>query len=347
MNILNNPLTHHTLLNRRKDWRFNLSIVLTLLAYSPLSMTIGYGIMLTVGFILFIVFSMISYLFLMVYAPQQANEEITLFLLAVNSFLADFLTVDGFRELVKEAIFDLIDFLESDFLPALATFIFYTTTGFLLMLIILLAPTMSASLISSERQRQTFDFLLITRLSARAIVVGKLTPILIYVLFPIAAIWTLLMLCYSLHGPSLIEVIIALVMLTTTAIAFATIGIFISTIAKTITGSMMLIYGGLLPLLFIAPTLVMLPLSIVLNLASNETIDMLLFYGWGVVVSLNPVLAGGFSTGMYYNEGTALFGWIDNYPVIAPWLIYTLGYTIFSWLLLEYAIWRVNKMGNG
>ena len=109
-------------------------------------------------------------------------------------------------------------------------------------LICLLAPALTADLISGERERQTLDLLLVTPLSRRQIVVGKLVAalgsllLLIVLALPIQAIAVLI------GGIGLEELLVGLLLLGLTATTYGCVGLFWSARLRTTRGAMLFSY---------------------------------------------------------------------------------------------------------
>ncbi|MDR3585448.1 MAG: ABC transporter permease subunit [Desulfosporosinus sp.] len=101
-----------------------------------------------------------------------------------------------------------------------------------LILIAFLAPGMTASIISGERERQTWALLLVTRLSPLSIVVGKLLSAISYIVLLILAstpIYSTIFLFGAVDMRNLL--LIVLVSLVTT-VTLASIGLFCSALFK-------------------------------------------------------------------------------------------------------------------
>src|SRR4051794_39433256 len=119
---------------------------------------------------------------------------------------------------------------------------FAAVTAVELGLICLLAPALTADLISGERERQTLDPLLGTPLSRRQIVVGKLVAalgsllLLIVLALPIQAIAVLI------GGIGLEELLAALWLLTLTAVTYGCVGLCWSARLRTTRSALLLSY---------------------------------------------------------------------------------------------------------
>lgn len=99
-----------------------------------------------------------------------------------------------------------------------------------LLLVLFITPTFTATTINSEKERQTFDLLLCSRLSPLALIGGKLLSGLTNSLLLIAASLPLFSLVFFFGGVSPGEALIALTIFVITALLVATVGIFCSTL---------------------------------------------------------------------------------------------------------------------
>lgn len=241
-------------------------------------------------------------------------------------------------------------FLEN--LNEVGTVVFKATAILLFLLVTLFAPTMSAGAIAGERQRQTFDLLRITLLPVRFIVVGKLVSALIYTVLMMAAVWPVILFSLIAGGVGLIELLVTVLLLAVTSVAFTTIGLFVSSIGRTITNATMLTFGVALPALFIAPPLTMLTVTILLNFAdAGYHLESLVnFYGWGLVLSLNPIGAAIYSGVLYAQNDQILLASLSfgqqTYYLLAPWFIYIIFYSLTSWFLIQLTGRRLERMNE-
>jgi ABC-type transport system involved in multi-copper enzyme maturation permease subunit len=251
-----------------------------------------------------------------------------------------------FPYIITNLFFESWEFFVTN-LDFLGQSIFYVTAIFLLVLVTLFAPTMSASTIAGERQRQTLDLLIVTLLPARSIIAGKLVSTLTHTLRLIAIAGPLIVIGLIVGGIPIIQLVVILLLLLTTATAFTIIGLFGSSLSRTTTNAVMLTYGLILPGFLIGPFLAMLPVTIILNLVDvsfqvEETIN---FYGWSLAASLNPISAAVYSAVLYEQSNEIFWSTETNY-LIFPWVIYIIFYSLMSWLLVRLTIRRLERIGE-
>jgi ABC-type transport system involved in multi-copper enzyme maturation permease subunit len=111
--------------------------------------------------------------------------------------------------------------------------VFAGVYGVELFLVCFVAPAFTAAAISSERERQTYDLLRTTLLPARALVFGKLASALSYVLLLIFAAVPLQSMAFLLSGVGWEELTIGFLLLVISAVTFASLGLYISSVART------------------------------------------------------------------------------------------------------------------
>jgi ABC-2 type transport system permease protein len=99
-------------------------------------------------------------------------------------------------------------------------------------LICLTAPTFSASAISSEREQQTLDLLVISLARPSTILVGKVGAALSYLLLTLFGSLPLVSLTYALGGVSLKDISIAYLIMLVAGITFCSLSFFWSTLIR-------------------------------------------------------------------------------------------------------------------
>ena len=240
--------------------------------------------------------------------------------------------------------------------PYIGKTIFAVTVILLLVVLPFTAATLAADAIAGERERQTFDILRITAMSTPQLVWGKLGAVfsllLLYILIPLP----LLGLAFFFGGVSLGEVVIAILALLVTALAFGAWGIYISSIARTAKIATAVASGLIMLVVYVAPLFIWL-ISVFIPLvfgASAATPDPLLlllyFYGGGFLTSLNPIGAA-ILTGIAAAAGYGYFifpipsGTITFWAV-SPWLIYVTFYVLFTFALVSLTVRRLRKMSE-
>lgn len=112
----------------------------------------------------------------------------------------------------------------------LETYIYLVVMQFLL--IILVAPALTAGLISGERERQTLDLLLSTRVGAFKIVMGNLFSTLCFLALMIFSSLPAMTITLFFGGVTFADMLVSLAFLLLCAFACCAIGIFFSSVLK-------------------------------------------------------------------------------------------------------------------
>jgi ABC-2 type transport system permease protein len=116
--------------------------------------------------------------------------------------------------------------------------LFQVLAGFQLFLILFVTPASTAAAISGERQRQTWDLLLVTRLSAFGIVLGKLAAGLAFNLLLLLASLPLFSLIFLFGGVAPDDVIHTYAVFLATILLLGVISLLVSALGRRVTVTM-------------------------------------------------------------------------------------------------------------
>ena len=221
------------------------------------------------------------------------------------------------------------------------------------------APGITAGTITSEQEHQTYDILRTTLLSARDLVTGKLLSALSFLFLLLLAALPIQSLAFLLGGVGVEEVIIAVLMLLTTAVALSTIGIFLSSILKRTLVSTVLAYAVSilsvigLPLMLLMLTTVSAPLINYFFMRGSGDVGVvsaliMIGLGW-IMVSTNPLAAAVLTEVILVEEQSLWYFSIPlpssaqvpnppDLPILSPWIGYVVGYLLLSLLLIKISI---------
>lgn len=207
------------------------------------------------------------------------------------------------------------------------------------------APAITAGMISSERERKTYDLLRVTLLPATNLLVGKYLSALVFVFLLVFTSLPLMGPAFMIGGISIQEILIASLILLVTAIAFCAIGIFFSSLFRRTLISTVITYGLTILLVFGIPfisLILILVFGASINTTSlglsSETVFVLFTLGW-ILVSLTP-LATILATEIAYIDQHTWWLFSLSLPdnekmtLISPWVIYVVFYLLLSCLLL-------------
>ena len=101
-----------------------------------------------------------------------------------------------------------------------------------LMLIIFIVPALTAGAITSERERKTYDLLQTTLITKATFVVGKMQSALGYIVLLLLSAIPLQSIAFLFGGVSESELILALLVLTVSAVTLGAFGMFFSSITE-------------------------------------------------------------------------------------------------------------------
>lgn len=128
------------------------------------------------------------------------------------------------------------------FSPKDTIYMYALLSGFQLCLVLITTPALTASSISGERERQTLDLLLMTKMTPKAIILGKLfSSIGIIILLSFATMPVFALLFYF-GGVSLLLLLCLELFFVVVACMVGSISIFLSTVFKKTVMSMVVVY---------------------------------------------------------------------------------------------------------
>lgn len=240
---------------------------------------------------------------------------------------------------------------DPEFRQGIGKVIFSTVVIMELALISFIGPGLTAGAITTEREHQTFDLLRTTLLSARSFVVGKLGSSFSFLFVLIIAALPIQGFAFLLGGVEIEEVIVSLLMLITTALAYCALGIFFSSIAQRTLTATVSSYASIVLSIFIMGITLTLMASAGSSSMSQQSpiVKNIITLGIWFLISTNSILAAIVSEvilidqqSLLYTQNT-LFGNSTSLLLISPWIIYILTYSIVTIILILASIYFVNK----
>ncbi|MDD2922998.1 MAG: hypothetical protein PHQ36_12005 [Anaerolineales bacterium] len=244
--------------------------------------------------------------------------------------------MQGYSQTVGKALFGAVVLLE-------------------LLLISFIGPALTSGAISSERERQTFDLLHISLLSAPSLVFGKLGSAVIYLLLLIFSAIPVQSFAFFLGGVGVAEMTISTLMLVVTAVFVCSLGLFFSSFTKRTISSTVLTYGSsiLSFVIFFALLLIFSIFGPILSPSSpaapSVAIQNMTTLAFWSLFSVNPFFAAIVSETILidsqsaFTTTTGLFG-NSSFPLPSPWIIYVVYRVLFSMLLILLSIFFVNRV---
>ena len=224
-----------------------------------------------------------------------------------------------------------------------------------LVMISFTAPALTSGAIAAERERQTYDLLRVTLLPAHSLVLGKFTAGLVFILLLLFTSLPLQSPAFLIGGVVLQEILIAIVILIVTAIAFCAAGMFFSSLFSRTLLSTVASYAFAIFLVFGIPMIMVFMLSLVgigntdlLRDIPRPSQAALAFIGW-VAISLTPVAAIAVTESVFLSNHSIWVGRIPLWSNVefafpSPWIPYVVYYMAISIILLWLSIERVRRV---
>ena len=197
-----------------------------------------------------------------------------------------------------------------------------------LFLILFITPAFTATAVNGERERQTYDLLLCSRLSSFSLVSGKLVAGLANALLLIAASAPLFSLVFFFGGVSPTQVLTALLVFVVTTFMVGTFGLFCSTVFKRPSVSTAVAY--MCGLLWLTMPLVIYFILLISNSLRFGPGQPLLFI-WNPIVALTSTYSPG-TTSLITIGKLHMISWVA-YSVLSA--IATLVFFLLSMLTVK------------
>jgi len=211
--------------------------------------------------------------------------------------------------------------------------------------------------IAGEKERQSYDLLVASLLSPWQIIWGKLAAALSFALLLIISIVPMMSLAFLFGGVSLTEVVIALIGLVTTAMFYATIGLFWSTVLRTTLGANSMSVGTIIMMLLGIPFLALIFSLIFGRDLSPEWLNSIIFKVIaGVFLYSHPFIALQVTEAQIEGGESAFYSRVSvgtdlasrgQLLVPSPWIIYLLLAVLFSFILLLISVRMLRPLQDG
>ncbi len=218
--------------------------------------------------------------------------------------------------------------------------IFFTVVIVALAQVSIITQSLTAGSIAGEKERQSYDLLVTTLLTPWQIVVGKLVSALAFASLLVMSVLPLAGLSFLFGGVSATELTVAMFSLLITALLYASIGLFWSTVMRSTLGATIMAQATiLLPLLGI-PFLFFILATFasgtgVFDKIENEPVFI---YFVGAILCVHPFIALGLTEAALLEDKNPFFFVLDpgfmDILVPSPWLAYTFISLLFTTLFL-------------
>jgi ABC-type transport system involved in multi-copper enzyme maturation permease subunit len=244
----------------------------------------------------------------------------------------------GYRQGVGKAVFGTVVLLE-------------------LTLVSLIGPALTSGAIAAERERQTFDLLRTTLLSARSLVIGKLGSSLAFLFLLIFSALPIQSIAFLLGGVGMAELLVSSLLLVVTAVFFCALGLFFSSFLKRTTAATVSSYAAILLTALVGGAgFLLIALSEASYYYSNTILDAayenLLNLGLWLLIATNPLLAAIFSEmilveeqNLFYTNAASNSSLIGSNTLYlpSPWILFTLIYFVLAAFMVLLSVYFVKR----
>jgi hypothetical protein len=213
-----------------------------------------------------------------------------------------------------------------------------------LVLMFFLVPAFTSGVLTGEKERQTYDILILTLLRPLDIIIGKLVSSLAYIFLLIICSLPVASLSLLLGGVDIDQILVGLIVCIASALAFGALGIWWSALTTT-TGRA--VRNTLLTLVVVTIGLPVMAWFLLLNrsISADDTISAFVFL---IIVSLNPVVALLITvqslTSSTANVRTTLYFEFNNVYFPQPWLVFTVLAIIMTVILFIASVRAVKPL---
>jgi ABC-type transport system involved in multi-copper enzyme maturation permease subunit len=233
--------------------------------------------------------------------------------------------------------------------------VFSAVLGVQVVLVIFIGPALTAAAIVGEKERQTYDLLRTTLLSARSLVTGKLFSALSYVYLLILISIPLQSIAFLLGGISVLELLLSQLLVVISALTFALVGLYFSTVMRSTLTASVTTFATVLFLTIGGPSLAALLLAIVGSLMFDLStpawqMQAALMYGGLLLAATNLPVTLVMSDLFLVDQGTlfTFTEFVDGHAVtiFSPWIPFIIIYVLAAFLLYRACIRRIKKVAR-
>lgn len=233
--------------------------------------------------------------------------------------------------------------------------LFAAVVGVQVVLVTFIGPAFTAGAISGERERQTFDLLRTTLLSAHSFVLGKLISALSYIFLLVLVSIPIQSIAFLLGGLSPVELLLSQAVILVAAVTYALYGLWCSAVMRSTLAATVATFGGMLVLVFLVPLLALFSfvgLSIPLSSSAGPSpvLEMILIYG-AIALAATNLPATLIASEVILLQEDALLAFtqfIDSqsYLVLSPWWLFIILHLIAAILLYRATVRRVRRVSD-
>lgn len=181
---------------------------------------------------------------------QSARTKKTIVLLLVYNLL-----LAGLGLVVFYLTFDRVGRVREDVAYSGILTLYSVMAAMEFVMILFIVPASTAGAVAGEREKQTLDILLSTKITPLHIVTGKLAASISMVILLVISSMPVLAVVFSIGGITLSSLFIFLVLLVVTAIYIGSFGIFFSVCCRKTTSATVCAYLAMIVLILLFPVL--------------------------------------------------------------------------------------------
>jgi ABC-type transport system involved in multi-copper enzyme maturation permease subunit len=239
--------------------------------------------------------------------------------------------------------------------PTFVTGIYTAIALFQLGLLMFILPVFTATSISGEKERQTFDLLMCTDISPWAIILGKMSAALSFIFLLVFAAMPFTGVILLFGGVTILDLLKIMLFYMATAFMVSSIGMFCTTHFKRNIASIVMSYIIFGVILFL-PLVIIAVFTIIMNgqLYNQAFYDFVEKYSHEIISVLfasNPyygmtsILTGGsFAANFLYMFNTIGTSSSTFMRYIEPWMANVIFYSVFSAILLLLTKRKLTKL---
>ncbi len=239
---------------------------------------------------------------------------------------------------------------EPDFMQEMGKIIFSTVILLELLMIGFIGPALTSGSIATEREHKTIDLLKTSLLSASAIIFGKISSAVAFLLLLILAAVPLQSMAFFLGGVGMAEIIVSTAMLVVTAIFFCALGLFFSSFARRTIIATVYSYSSIL-ISFVLFLLLLFSIEILDSTYSSvppTRLESIITAAVWTLLSTNPFFAALMSEIILVDEQslyttTNIFFGNTALSLPSPWIIYLAFYIPLILLLISLSVYFVKR----
>lgn len=233
--------------------------------------------------------------------------------------------------------------------------LFAVVLGVQVLLVAFIGPAFTAGAITGERERQTFDLLRTTLLSAGSLVRGKLVSALSYILLLVVVSIPLQSIAFLLGGLSFTELALSQLLILVAAVTYALYGLWCSATMRSTLAATVATFAGTLFVTFGIPIMVFIAVIFVGNTSLmfspvNPLFEVLAIYVGVFMAAINLPAALITSAVILLNEqsliGFTNFAGARSIWIPSPWYLYIVLHALAAvWLYIS-TVRRVRRVSD-